>query len=279
MFVDLEESVYDQLYSDLRHSSTPTFSNTSTLPPRYISLALIFGTTFTTPKEQYMLRIGPIEPRLPSPSSSTPSSAYTHNLNPHLPASLSTTTRISPEEQASRTREEKKWDRLLIQNLMGILPFSPPSDQYPSNDHNQQQQEEGYGSLLGTDPLRHRTKTHLLMRAPAGKIFTGMLPQQHLLLHQDYPTPSPSPFQMDKEEQEEEVSATQSCWNQGCRNHRKPARWPIHHIHIFGPSPAISSDQEQGQDLQHTDSQDMNGDEDEMWYLIGSGIPLLSPLL
>ncbi|KAG9061110.1 hypothetical protein KI688_007739 [Linnemannia hyalina] len=274
MFVDLEESVYGQLYSDLRHSSTPTSANTSTPPPRYLSLALIFGTTFTTPKEQYMLRIGPLEPRLPSPSSSTPSSAYIHNPHPtNLPAPLPATTEISPKEQANRTREEKKWDRLLIQNLMGILPFPPPSDQYPSSDHNQQQQE-GYGSLLGTDPLRHRTKTHLLMRAPAGKIFTGMFPQQHLLLHQDYPTPSRSrsPSQIDKDGQVEEVPATQSCWNQGCRNHKKPARWPIHHIHIFGPS----SDQD-------TDNQGMNGDvdedEDEMWYLIGPGIPLLSPLL
>lgn len=279
MFADLEESVYDQLYSDLRHSSTPTNANTSTPPPpRYISLALVFGTTFTTPKEQYMLRIGPLEPRLPSPSSSTPSSAYTHNPNSRLPAPLPTATMISPEEQANRTREEKKWDRLLIQNLLGILPPSPPSDLYPSSDRNQRQQE-GYGGLLGTDPLRHRTKTHLLMRAPAGKIFTDMLPQQHLLLHQDYPTPSPSSLQIDEDGQEEEVSATQSCWNQGCRNHKKPARWPIHHIHIFGPSPAVTSDQEQEQDLPHTDNHGMNEDKDEMWYLIGPGIPLLSPLL
>lgn len=283
MFVDLEESVYDQLYSDLRHSSIATIANTSTPLPRYISLALILGTTFTTPKEQYMLRIGPLEPRLPSPSSSTPSSsAYTHNPNSRLPTPLHTTAGISPEEQANRTREEKKWDRLLIQNLMGILPSSTPSDQYPSNDHNQLQ--EGYGSLLGTDPLRHRTKTHLLMRAPAGKIFTGLLPQQHLHLHQDYPTPSPSPSQMDKAvRQEEDVSATQSCWNQGCRNHKKPARWPIYHIHIFGPSPALSSDQVLEHDVQHTDNQVMNKDmdenEDEMWYQIGPGIPLLSPLL
>ncbi|KAF9147191.1 hypothetical protein BG015_011217 [Linnemannia schmuckeri] len=302
MFVDLEESVYDQLYFDLRHSTTPDSATIFTPPtsgtslprpqqqPRYISLALVFGTTLTTLTEQYMIRIGPLEPRLPSPSSSTPSNTTYSN---HV-ATPPLTAPISVDEQARRTREEKKWDRLLIQNLMGIHTTFPTysSDQhrstnesdYSEQQYQQQQQQQG-NNLLGTNPLRHRTKTHLLMRAPAGKIFTGMFPQQHLVLHQDYPTPSPipSPFQMEEDgDQGQEVSATQSCWNQGCRTtSKKPARWPIHHIHIFGPSSSSAITSEQEQDSRDMDSEDVDegNKDDEMWYLIGPGIPLLSPLL
>lgn len=109
------------------------------------------------------------------------------------------------------------------------------------------------------------------MKAPTGHIFTGMFPQQQIHLNQDYPTPS----SFIEEEVQEVVSATQSCWNQGCRTRsgggggsKKQVRWPIHHLHIFGPTQGVAPEQEQE-----------DGTEDEIWYLVGPGIPILSPLL
>ncbi|KAG0272805.1 hypothetical protein BGZ95_011412 [Linnemannia exigua] len=246
MFVDLEESIYDQLYSDLRQTATTAGP---TQRPRYISLALVFGTTFTTPKEQYMIRLGPLEPRHLSATSTR------HN---HVASPITT-----PEQQ----REEKKWERVLVQELMGIH-IIPAQGAEP---------QQGHDSLSATVPLRHRTKAHLLMKAPAGRIFTGIFPQQQVLLHEDYPTPSASITSQDQ--QEEERSATQSCWSQGSKGFRgskKLARWPIHHLHLFGPSAVVSE-----QDSYHANNNgdDDDNDDDEMWYLIGPGIPILSPLL
>ncbi|KAG0377896.1 hypothetical protein BGX24_005221 [Mortierella sp. AD032] len=251
MFVDLEESIYDQLYLDMRQTTTTT---SPPQRPRYISLALVFGTTFTTPKEQYMIRLGPLEPR-PLSTTSTQQA--------HVASSIPT-----PEHQ----REEKKWERVLIQELMGIHTITTDGTEL----------QQGCESLSAAAPLRHRTRVHLLMKAPAGRIFTGIFPQQQVLLHEDYPTPSASITSQDS--QEEERSVTQSCWSKGSKGFRgskKQARWPIHHLHLFGPSAVVLD-----QDSYHANNNgDVVGDnddddnDDEMWYLIGPGIPILSPLL
>ncbi|KAF9923323.1 hypothetical protein FBU30_006620 [Linnemannia zychae] len=255
-FTDLEESVYDQLYADLRQSLS---QNSGPSSPRYISLALIFGSTFTTPNEQYMIRIGPLEPR---------SSSLAKNPEQNR---LSSIANMSSEEQTRRRYEEQKWERTLVQKLMGIhiMPMSQPnpSDQ-PLLSSNDSHQED----LLSTIPLRQRTRTYLLTKAPAGKIFTGLFPQQQIVLHEDYPTPN------HHKNNNEHITATQSCWNQGCkterRGPRKSARWPIHHLHLFGPS--VNTSELSSDSLNISGNQCSN---DEMWYLVGSGIPILSPHL
>ncbi|KAF9905495.1 hypothetical protein EC991_001604 [Linnemannia zychae] len=254
MFVDLEESVYDQLYSDLRQVTNA--AGPQAHRARYISLALVFGTTFTTPKEQYMIRLGPLEAR-----QSSATIARQAKATPSKPATL--------EQQ----KEERKWERTLVQELMGIHTVSPNSP-IRSADCDVTSRESPQGDSLSPLPLRQRTKAHLLMKAPAGRIFTGMFPQQQILLHEDYPTPSAS---LTSHAPEQQPSGTQSCWSQGSRgvkDNRKPARWPIQHLHLFGPS-AVASE--------HSSDYNSNSneveDDDEMWYLIGPGIPILSPLL
>ncbi|KAF9129846.1 hypothetical protein BGW39_003786 [Mortierella sp. 14UC] len=254
MFIDLEESVYDQLYSDLRQLTTA--AGPQPQRTRYISLALVFGTTFTTPKEQYMIRLGPLEPRHPSATITRQD-----NITP-----LKTAT---PEQH----KEEKKWERILVQELMGIHTESSHFPRYPADCDHTSRDGLQQGDPLSAITLRHRTKAHLLMKAPAGRIFTGMFPQQQIILHEDYPNPSA----LVASQAQEQLSATQSCWSQGSRgvrDNRKPARWPIQHLHLFGPS-AIAS--EHGSDF--TSNTDGVEDDDEMWYLIGPGIPILSPLL
>ncbi|KAG0255971.1 hypothetical protein BG011_004840 [Mortierella polycephala] len=71
MFTDLEESIYTQLYANFQSKPDLTTSSPAAI---YISLALILGTTVTTPKEQYMIRIGPLEPQQPTPKATSPSS-------------------------------------------------------------------------------------------------------------------------------------------------------------------------------------------------------------
>ncbi|KAF9188630.1 hypothetical protein BGZ50_001209, partial [Haplosporangium sp. Z 11] len=70
MFTSLEESIYTQLYANFQSKSDLTTSSPAAI---YISLALILGTTVTTPKEQYMIRIGPLEPQQPTPKATSPS--------------------------------------------------------------------------------------------------------------------------------------------------------------------------------------------------------------
>jgi hypothetical protein len=171
-------------------------------------------------------------------------------------------------------KEEKNWERALVRELMGIHTVSSGSPTYPADcDHTNidgLQQEDS----LSTMPLCYRTKTHLLMKAPAGHIFTGMFPQQQIILHEDYP--SPSALVADKT-RGEELSITPNCrslGSRGVRDNRKPARWPIQHLHLLGPS-AVALEQRSD----YTSNSDSIEDDDEMWYLIGPSIPILSPLL
>ncbi|KAF9089923.1 hypothetical protein BGX29_011797 [Mortierella sp. GBA35] len=261
MFVDLEESIFAQLLSDLRQRTTSTLGRQG---HRYISLALIFGTTPTTPKEQYMIRIGPLEPQQytipPIPTTTT----STEHIIRHQTVELR-----SPEETQRRSREEKKWERGMLQELMGLhitTLSTVPDIQDENEDENSR-----HTDLLDSTALRNRTRVHLLMKAPAGQIFMGMLPQQQLILHEDYPTPSAT------------VTTTTMVdpllHGGGGRNGiKKRAKWPIHHLHMFGPSSAATV-VEEDLDGQEQQQQQDDEDEDEMWYLIGPGIPILSPLL
>ncbi|KAG0356695.1 hypothetical protein BGZ54_000650 [Gamsiella multidivaricata] len=350
MFIDLEESIYIQLYSYLKSSSFATPSSistssitsvelplnpkstrlsTSSTPRLYISLAVVFGTTVTTPKEQYMIRIGPLEPqqplwtRIPTPSPSAPllslqsdiagagssgvrtamSSLSGHvrgdNANGvHAAVDMDMdvdTSHVSSHQHAAKdpklAHEEKIWERKLVQQIVGINNITHIVD--PSTQYHQHQQHQEDNSL-STVILPGRTKVHLLIKAPSGLAFQGLLPKQMVAFQEDYSLYEITSARQERERERSgaalgEVAAPHASMTGGTignNNAKKKKRWPIHHLHVLGPlsaestatmEPCMTSLEGSG----HCSGTDMEEDDktDEIWYQVGSGIPILSSLL
>lgn len=264
MFVDLEESIYTQLRTRLK-----SYSSGSVSPPLYISLALLIGATITTPQEQFMIRIGPLEPSLAPTASSIPSigvpfarldlSGAEHYRNrgserdPISHDSVSSPSR--PADQQKRTSEEKAWERRLVQQIIGI---STATDMGNHDD-------DGSCRPDSLSPsLPNRAKVHLLMKAPSGLVFQGMLPKQMIVLQEDY---SLSEIETEKDKHLLVFSGTATATADRKR------RWPIYHIHVLGPTPErrLASSEDDGGTNDHAVH--------ELWYQVGSGIPVLSTLL
>ncbi|KAI8602913.1 hypothetical protein EDD21DRAFT_57207 [Dissophora ornata] len=339
MFVDLEESIYSQLYDHLRSSATylpsstlsSSSSTTPSTPKLFITLALIFGATISTPKEQYMIRIGPLEAQqtvcmnrsattsLLQPSYSVPHSAadsgsiveqsvrrsechssttaenetrpqkepdtdlnrpYTRAIEQH--ATFLEEQELHQRQDQKRGREEKTWERRLIQQIMGISSVS--SDALPL------QHSVTFANtpiLSSPSPLpAGRSKGHLLMKARSGLVFQGMLPKQTIYLQEDYCLDDISAVNICQGPSGPGVGGGSMVQSPNLTGdvYKKTARWPIRHIHVLGPfsssSPVPLSTS--GHDsvvpaLSHTDNTD--SPVDEIWYQVGSGIPVLSPLL
>ncbi|KAF9939739.1 hypothetical protein BGZ67_008972 [Mortierella alpina] len=214
IFVDLEGAIHDRLLANLRSGIDA--------PSLYLSLAVIFGSTVTTPKEQYMIRIGPLEPQEPlsthiqtSSPSGIPTPQPTHTNSTDTEECLSTEMdasgkrkrehqqdheqdleRYSKEfreqqhglrlkEQRWRRQEEMQWERKLFQDIMGLSlvddqPSSTLESEITSTDSAQAD------SIAHSLVLASRTKVHVLMKAPQGRIFDGLFPKQMLSLKEDY---------------------------------------------------------------------------------------------
>ncbi|KAF9987880.1 hypothetical protein BGZ65_001457 [Modicella reniformis] len=265
MFVDLEESIYTQLSSRLALSG-------SVSSPLYISLALFIGTTITTPQEQYMMRIGPLEPLLTSCESSIPSigvplarldargtERYHHGQNGLDQLGQNNVSNPSgsfdKQQRQKLANEEKAWERRLVQQIVGISSVMDTSNA---------EDDESKESDVPPTNLSKRAKVHLLMKAPSGLVFQGMLPKQTIVLQEDY---SIDDVQVAKSECPLSVLETAATIVNRTR------RWPIYHIHVLGPAPERWRGDPGDDD--HTNNIIMR----ELWYQVGSGIPVLSPLL
>ncbi|KAG0299429.1 hypothetical protein BGZ98_010065 [Dissophora globulifera] len=297
MFVDLEESVYVQLYAHFKSflaqmalSTAP--STTPPTPQLYISLALVFGTTITTPKEQYMIRIGPLEPQ--QAVNSGPAAALPLRLSPDaapqaeselpfakLDQDRRQTTPDVPrngvhllgaieqpriqQQQQRQLQEEKSWERKLVQQIMGISSMLPEATQQLPDPSSV---DLPFSSLADPIPAA-RSKVHLLMKAPSGLVFQGMLPKQMIQLEEDYGLSDLEAARKNEGHVRSRLGAA------GSAGKKRNTRWPIHHVHVLGPSSSPSSPSS-ARVLSHTDSV---GAVKEIWYQVGGGIPILSPLL
>ncbi|KAF9212219.1 hypothetical protein BGZ59_007065 [Podila verticillata] len=265
MFSTLEEVVYDQLYQQLKKARSPQpktpFSNStiastelaSSSPPppspSVLSLALIFGTTLLTPKEQYMIHIGPLKPK--QPFSATTSSVSVTTSNDQANDENKTDHARDEALRNQLQRMERQWERRLVQDLMGIRIMDSDTSTTVAQDPLQTHFLETGASTLP------KTKVLLLMKAKAGQIIDGMLPKLALDLQEDFApafsSPSPTPS-----------SSTSSTCNTSKKPIQKRKRWPIHHIRVMGPQP---------ESLQLDD-----GGEDNIWYQVGSGLPSMPNL-
>ncbi|KAG0220676.1 hypothetical protein BGX31_010711 [Mortierella sp. GBA43] len=251
MFVDLEESIHSQLHS--RYKSP---SSGSSPPPLYISLALLIGTTITMPQEQFMIRIGPLEPLVAAesltPSIRVPFARLDIGIADHHENGLDRNPAdhkpfIQSNDPQKLKIEEKAWERRLAQQIMGINSIDmedTENDRSPALD-----------SLSKTLPSR--AKVHLLMKAPPGLVFQGMLPKQTIVIQED--------FSMESKSEGAPGTATATVGMRG--------RWPVYHVQILGPmpnKPPICSEY---------DSDKRDDASLDLWYQVGSGIPALSTLL
>ncbi|KFH69425.1 hypothetical protein MVEG_04237 [Podila verticillata NRRL 6337] len=265
MFSTLEEVVYDQQYQQLKKARGPQpktpFSNStiastelaSSSPPppspSVLSLALIFGTTLLTPKEQYMIHIGPLKPK--QPFSATTSSVSVITSNDQANDENKTDHARDEALRNQLQRMERQWERRLVQDLMGIRIMDGDTSTTVAQDPLQTHFLETGASTLP------KTKVLLLMKAKAGQIIDGMLPKLALDLQEDFApafsSPSPTPS-----------SSISSTCNTSKKPIQKRKRWPIHHIRVMGPQPEF---------LQLDD-----GGEDNIWYQVGPGLPSMPNL-
>ncbi|CAO3567120.1 unnamed protein product [Mortierella alpina] len=322
IFVDLEGAIHNRLFTNLRSGMDA--------PSLYLSLAVIFGSTVTTPKEQYMIRIGPLEPQEPlstlietSPPFDIPTPQMTETISADTEECLSTqldatgkrkreqqhgeeqdlerSSKGSREQQHSirlqqqrwRRREEMQWERRLFQDIMGLSlvddqPFSALEPEIIAADSAQSE------DIAHSPVLTSRTKVHVLMKAPQGRIFDGLFPKQMLTLKEDYSIDRIEEQRQPKLETDLAVAAAAEV-TAGATKRKRKARWPIHHLHILGPrvsteepSRSILSSRDAGSPPTSTPptptplSRSFSGldvQEDEIWYQIGSDIPILSSLL
>ncbi|KAF9337206.1 hypothetical protein BG006_005927 [Podila minutissima] len=288
MFTTLEEAVYDQLYQQFKQARAPqilrtAFSDATTasmepissspLPPPQspvvLSLTLIFGTTMSTPKEQYMIHIGPLKP-----------------LQPLLSATTSSLSEASSNDQANDENEtdhekeealrnqlqrlERQWERRLVQGLMGIQIM----DNSASTSTQDPQQQQAHFLETGASTLP-KTKVLLLMKTKSGQIIGGMLPKLALDLQEDFApefsstlppsssSPSSSSPSSSSPSSSSSSSSTAATSKTAEKLARKKKRWPIHHIRVMGPRPETLPD---------------NGQEDDIWYQVGPGLPSMPNL-
>ncbi|KAF9381129.1 hypothetical protein BGX21_002174 [Mortierella sp. AD011] len=295
MFVDLEESIYSQLYQHLKSESGSASSSTPASGPSsprlYISLALLFGTTITTPKEQYMIRIGPLEPQqgllieVGSRNFSLGEIDSASNAPPPLP-SLPTPLSAAPwhsnetysnvnaeqkrEQDQKRSREEKTWERKLVQQIMGITSIMDTETDQEQQQQDSYEQPSVSSFQSSNSSLSNRTRVHLLTKAPAGLIFQGLLPKQMITIQEDYSLRDIETANLYNAETDTDSNISLSA------GRRK--RWPVHHIHVFGPasSHTLSSS---SLSLSSSLPSSTSDAQDEIWYQVGPGIPILSPLL
>ncbi|KAF9907240.1 hypothetical protein BX616_000501 [Lobosporangium transversale] len=343
MFVDLEGSIYAQLFSRLQQqqkqsslhyiqpqtsfpnansgsinaqqttTSVPLTMAQARSPPGnsndlYISLAVVFGNTLTVPKEQYMIRIGPLEPQQalllstppitvydPIATTTTTTNNFVHNLhnNDRIPLSnLSDYHRIyhgysnmhlddkgheyhpryhqhrhrqqqqeqEQKQKQKQTREEKAWERKLLHQIIGMTSVVADTDSKTGNELSNGG-SRGYQEQPNqlSPSLPSRAKVHLLLKAPSALTFQGLFPKQMIVLPEDFSV---------SEAQRASKSTSSLVADNRSRNSNRKKRWPVHHLHIFGPSTSAS---ESGGSA--------SAELPEIWYEVGSGIPPLSPLL
>lgn len=265
MFSTLEEAVYDQLYQQLKkaqapqpkipfsHATTASTELVSSSPPPpspiVLSLALIFGTTLSTPKEQYMIHIGPLKPQQPlsAATSSVPATTSNDQANDENETDHA-------RDEALRIqlrRMERQWERRLVQDLMGIQIMDSDTSSAAAQDPSQAHFLDTGASTLP------KTKVLLLMKAKAGQIIDGMLPKLALHLQEDFAPEFSSPSSMPS-------SSTPLTSNVTEKPTQKRKRWPIHHIRVMGPRPET---------LQLD-----GGQEDDIWYQVGPGLPSMPSL-
>ncbi|KAF9281236.1 TFIIH/NER complex subunit [Mortierella alpina] len=316
IFVDLEGAIHSCLLTNLRSGIDA--------PSLYLSLAVIFGSTITTPKEQYMIRIGPLEPQEPLSTHTQTSSLSVIPTSQPAPINhadteeclntemdvpgkrkrehqhdheqdLERSSKESREQQHSlrlkeqrlRRQEEMQWERKLFQDIMGLSlvddddqPSSTLQSEIASADSAQAD------SIAHSPVLASRTKVHVLMKAPRGRTFDGLFPKQMLLLKEDYSIDTiderPLPTL------ETTAAAAAAAAAEAMRKKRK-ARWPIHHLHILGPRTSVKEPSTSLPSLIEASPPsstppiqnflNLDDPEDEIWYQIGSDIPVLSSLL
>lgn len=265
MFSTLEEVVYDQLYQQLKKARAPQpktpFSDSTTITtelvsssppppsPSVLSLALIFGTTLLTPKEQYMIHIGPLKPK--EPLSATTSSVFATTFNDQANDENLTDHARDETLRNQLQRMERQWERRLVQDLMGIRIVDSDTSTAAAQDPPQSHFLETGASTLP------KTKVLLLMKAKAGQIIDGMLPKVALDLQEDFAPVFSSSSSTPS-------SSTTLTSNTSEKPTPKRKRWPIHHIRVLGPQPET---------LQLDD-----GGEDDIWYQVGPGLPSMPNL-
>ncbi|KAF9206484.1 hypothetical protein BGZ49_002352 [Haplosporangium sp. Z 27] len=263
MFVDLEESIYSQLYhrlkSGLSQPQDPESPVKPSNPKLYISLALLFGSTITTPKEQYMIRIGPLEPQkalLKELGSHDRSFGIEVNANQGSESEL--------QQEQKRVHEERIWERKLIQQIMGITSIM---------DTDEQQYEQSTVSSTTSIPLSNRTRVYLLTKAPAGLVFQGLLPKQMISIQEDY--------SLDSIIETRKQGYANSGTSVSAATGTKRKRWPVHHVHVLGPNfqHTASSSSSPSSTLLISPSYPQKTPHNDIWYQVGPGIPTLSPLL
>ncbi|KAF9313102.1 hypothetical protein BG003_005607 [Podila horticola] len=271
MFTTLEEAVYDQLYQQLKKARAPslprtafsdtTTANTDPMPsspphqPIILSLALIFGTTLSTPKEQYMIHLGPLTPQL-SLLSTTTSCLSASVFNDQAKDEDETNHESDEALRNQLHRMERQWERRLVQGLMGIRIVDDSTSTSAQDPQQQQQQANFLETGASTLP---KTKVLLLMKAKSGQIIDGMLPKLALDLQED--------FELEFSSTSAPSSSSSSAATT-TRTTEKPAqktkRWPIHHIRVMGPRPKTMPD---------------SGQEDNnIWYQVGPGLPTMPNL-
>ncbi|KAG0206129.1 hypothetical protein BGX28_002382 [Mortierella sp. GBA30] len=209
---------------------------------------------------------------------------------------------LRQQEQRRRRQEEMQWERKLAQEIMGISLMANQQDQQQQPSFalaSEQQKQTANHDNDGDDidaaarvdiiadypPLSSRTKVHLLMKAPAGLVFEGLLPKQMLLLQEDYSVHTI-----------EALSTRTKDISAGITGKKKRGRWPIHHLHILGPrrypaAPSNPSEVPKSSSLSthrpilhnQADAENRTLDLDtrgeDIWYQVGSDIPVLSSSL
>ncbi|KAF9964626.1 hypothetical protein BGZ70_006180 [Mortierella alpina] len=315
IFVDLEGAIHSRLLINLRSGIDA--------PSLYLTLAVIFGSTVTTPKEQYMIRIGPLEPQEPLSTpiqTSLPSDIPTPQMTHTIPADAEecSSTQADPlgkrkrehqhghekdlersskesreqqhglrlKEQRWRRQEEMQWERKLFQDIMGLSLV----DDQPLSALGSEVTDAGAAqsdNIVHSPVLTSRTKVHVLMKAPQGRIFDGLFPKQMLSLKEDY---SIDTIEEQRSLEQETTPTAAAAAAVGAMSKKKKARWPIHHLHILGPSTS-SKEPLRSMPLSRNagppstptpplhSSSGSDAPEDEIWYQIGSDIPVLSSLL
>ncbi|KAF9109147.1 hypothetical protein BGX27_007941 [Mortierella sp. AM989] len=163
--------------------------------------------------------------------------------------------------ELKRSREEKAWERRLIQQIMGITSIMDTDTQLDQQRH-QYEQSSVSSFQLSPSALSNRTKVHLLMKAPSGLVFQGILPKQMVTVQEDYSL-----------NDIEAAKANSNSSSAAPISGGKKRRWPIHHIHVFGPAPSHTPSSLSSTPVPALDTQN------EIWYQVGPGIPVLSPLL
>ncbi|KAG0031508.1 hypothetical protein BGZ82_006955 [Podila clonocystis] len=230
----------------------------SSLPshqPVVLSLALIFGTTLSTPKEQYMIHLGPLKPQQPVLSTTTSSLSATVS-NDQANDENETDHERDEALRNQLQRMERQWERRLVQGLMGIRIMDDSTSTSAQDPQQQQQQTHFLEAGASTLP---KTKVLLLMKAKSGQIIDGMLPKMALDLQEDF-TPELSPTSPPASSSSTSA-VTRSKTTEKLAQKKK--RWPIHHIRVMGPRPETLHD---------------SGQEDDIWYQVGPGLPAMPNL-